>query len=354
MEDVLLCARRAARPRTSGSPPRSAGSTSGSSSTSSRTSARSRRRCSTCGSAAATSICVVGDPAQTIYSFAGRPSASYLPDFPTKHPGHHVGRAGPQLPLHAAGGRRRPTRLLAGTGQRGRAAARPAARPGPRSTCAEHTDEVAEAEPVAAEVAALRRGRHAAARDRRAVPDQRAVRGVRGGARPPAASPTSSAARPGSSSGPRCGRRSRCCAATAAAGEGERRRPGRSRCARCSPAWAGRPRRPPAAARPATAGSRCRRSSPRPRSSPPPSPAPTLAGFVAELDRRAARAARPGRRGRHAGDPARRQGPGVGRRLPVRHAGGRRCRSSTPTTPAAVEEERRLLYVGMTRARSTC
>ena len=49
------CSPPACSPRTSGSPPRSAGSTSGSSSTSSRTSRRSSPRCSTCGSAAATS-----------------------------------------------------------------------------------------------------------------------------------------------------------------------------------------------------------------------------------------------------------------------------------------------------------
>ena len=51
---TCCCARPRCWPRTSGSPPRSAGSTAGSWSTSSRTSARSRPRCWTCGSAVAT------------------------------------------------------------------------------------------------------------------------------------------------------------------------------------------------------------------------------------------------------------------------------------------------------------
>ena len=51
-------------------------------------------------------ICVVGDPAQTIYSFAGA-NADYLRDFPQQVPRHHLGRARPQLPLHPRGGRGR-------------------------------------------------------------------------------------------------------------------------------------------------------------------------------------------------------------------------------------------------------
>ena len=47
------------------------------------------------------------------------------------------------------------------------------------------------------------------------------------------------------------------------------------------------------------------------------------------------RAARPGRRRRHPGHPPRRQGPGVGRRVPRAACRTARCRSPTPTRPAA-------------------
>ena len=51
-------------------------------------------------------ICVVGDPAQTIYSFAGA-NASYLRDFAKKYPATTSRRAGAQLPIDAADRRRR-------------------------------------------------------------------------------------------------------------------------------------------------------------------------------------------------------------------------------------------------------
>ena len=51
-------------------------------------------------------ICVVGDPAQTIYSFAGA-NADYLRDFPRKFPGTTSVELGPQLPLDPRGGRGR-------------------------------------------------------------------------------------------------------------------------------------------------------------------------------------------------------------------------------------------------------
>ena len=47
---------------------------------------------------------MVGDPAQTIYSFAGA-NADYLLRLPASATRHHLRRAGPQLPLHARGGR---------------------------------------------------------------------------------------------------------------------------------------------------------------------------------------------------------------------------------------------------------
>ncbi len=87
--------------------------------------------------------------------------------------------------------------------------------------------------------------------------------------------------------------------------------------------WAGSatPRRP-APAPPASAGSRWPRCTGWPATSPPPSPSTGLRELVAELEERAVRPARAERRGRHAGVAARRQGPGVGRRLP-RRAGRR-------------------------------
>ena len=92
-------------PRTSGSPPRSAGSTAGSSSTSSRTSARSRRRCSTCGSAVATtSAWWATRPRRSTRSRAPAPTTCSTSRASTR--ATTVGRAGPQLPLDAAGGRR--------------------------------------------------------------------------------------------------------------------------------------------------------------------------------------------------------------------------------------------------------
>ena len=109
--------------------------------------------------------------------------------------------------------------------------------------------------------------------------------------------------------------------------------------------------RPPAA-RPATAGSRCRRWSPRPTDlrAPTARPAPTLAGFVAELDRRAHEQHAPVAEGvtlatLHAAkglewDAVFLCGMQEGS-MPITYA----------DTPAAVEEERRLLYVGITRAR---
>ena len=105
MEDVLLLP-RACSPRTSGSPRRSAGSTSGSSSTSSRTSRPLQSALLDLWLGGRDDLCVVGDPAQTIYSFAGA-DAAYLRDFTTKHPRRHLHRAGPQLPLHPAGRDRR-------------------------------------------------------------------------------------------------------------------------------------------------------------------------------------------------------------------------------------------------------
>ena len=58
------------------------------------------------------------------------------------------------------------------------------------------------------------------------------------------------------------------------------------------------------------------------------------------------RPARAHRGGRDAGVAARGQGPGVGRRLPRRARRRHPADRASPTRPEAVEEERRLLYVG--------
>ena len=195
----------ACSPTTSGSPPRSAGSTSASSSTSSRTSSPLQSALLDLWLGGRDELCVVGDPAQTIYSFAGA-SRRYLRDFPAQVPRHHLDRAGPQLPLDARRWSPPPTRCWP-------------ARPAGASSCARSSPPV----PTSTYRRQPRRGRRgrrrrrpdrrlarrgpAARRDRGAVPDQRPVRGLRGGARPSAASPTSCAAPRGSSTGPRCGRR---------------------------------------------------------------------------------------------------------------------------------------------------
>ena len=102
-------------------------------------------------------LCVVGDPAQTIYSFAGA-NADYLRDFPQKFADTtsielvRNYRSSPEV-VGAANS------LLAGSGSRGveLRAQRPA---GPAVTFTPRPDEVAEAEAVAARILELReRGR---------------------------------------------------------------------------------------------------------------------------------------------------------------------------------------------------
>ena len=187
-----------------------------------------------------------------------------------------------------------------------------------------------------------------ARRDRGAVPDQRPVRGLRGGAGRPRASPTSSAAPRASSTGPRSARRSPCCAAP----------PGPARPRDDLVETVARdPRRHglDAPRRPAARGqTRDRWESlqalvdqadefARPDGA-------DLGGFVDDLDRRAAEQHAPVADGvtlatLHAAkglewDSVFLVGLQEGT-LPFSYA----------ETPAEVEEERRLLYVGMTRAR---
>ena len=97
-------------------------------------------------------LCVVGDPAQTIYSFAGA-NAAYLVEFPRKHPDTtsielvRNYRSTPQV-IAAA------NQLLAGTGSAG-VQLRSQSDAGPEVRFAERSDEVAEAEQVAADILEL-------------------------------------------------------------------------------------------------------------------------------------------------------------------------------------------------------
>ncbi len=99
-------------------------------------------------------LCVVGDPAQTIYSFAGA-SASYLTDFGRRHPGTtslelvRNYRSTPQVVAAA-------NQLLAGTPSAG-VSLRSQQDSGPEVDYVEYSDEVAEAEAVAARILDLRR-----------------------------------------------------------------------------------------------------------------------------------------------------------------------------------------------------
>ncbi|NYD41037.1 ATP-dependent helicase [Nocardioides panaciterrulae] len=98
-------------------------------------------------------LCVVGDPAQTIYSFAGA-NAAYLRDFATKHPNTtsielvRNYRSSPEVVAAA-------NTLLAGTTSRSveLRAQRPS---GPAVTYTGYPDEVAEAEAAAAAIKRLR------------------------------------------------------------------------------------------------------------------------------------------------------------------------------------------------------
>jgi DNA helicase-2/ATP-dependent DNA helicase PcrA len=99
-------------------------------------------------------LCVVGDPAQTIYSFAGA-NADFLRDFPAKFPGTtsvelvRNYRSTPQV-VRAA------NTLLQGTASQG-VELRSQQAAGSEPTYDAHPDEIAEAESVAARILALRR-----------------------------------------------------------------------------------------------------------------------------------------------------------------------------------------------------
>ena len=330
-------------PTTSASPPRSAASTNGSSSTSSRTSRRSSRRCWTCGSAAATSCAwSVTRPRRSTPSPAPTPTscATSRPSSP----------APPRSSWSATTARRPrwsrpPTRCLPAPRARASTCA-PSSPLAPRSTYAARPDEVAEAEAVAARIGELRAAGRDARRDRRPVPHQRPVRGVRGGALRPRHPLRRSRRRPvlrpprgprGGHPAPRRGavRRGRraCSRPSAPPSPGMGWTPEAPVRARPDPrplgvlAGADRPgdrvRRPPA---PASTRSSTTSTGAPPSSTPR---SPTASPWRPSTPPR-------GWSGTRSSSAACRTAP---------------CRSPTPRRPAAVEEERRLLYVGMTRAR---
>ena len=218
-----------------------------------------------------TDLCVVGDPAQTIHSFAGA-QASFLTGFARRSPGATVVRlvrdyrSTPQV-VGLANAVMKPPRPRAPTSD---AVTLQAQRPtGPEVKLAEAADEAAEAAAIADWLAAP--GQRPGSRTGRwrccsgSTPSRR-----RSSRRwPTAGSPTWSAAASGSTSGPRCARpcttlRTQARAVTADTdGSGvEQTR------ALLSARWAGRPQPPDGAGRCGSAGSRWPRWSAWPRTWP--------------------------------------------------------------------------------------
>ena len=328
MEDVLLCAAALLaedeRVAAAGPPAVPAGSWS----TSSRTSARCRQRCSTCGSAVATTSAWSATRPRRSTPSPARARRTCC-DFPAKHPGTtsvelvRNYRSTPQVVDVA-------NRLLAGSQQRRLSSSASQTDAGPEVTFAEHSDEVAEAERWRPTRSRWSEAGTPGPGHRRPVPDQRPVRDLRGGA----GRPRRALRRPRRGPVLRAGRgqagRHAAARQRPRRRRARRRRPGHGRPGRCWPAWAGRRRRRPAAATPGTAGSRCRRSCPRPRSSWPPtrrrrSPAssPSSTGAPPSSTPRSPRASRWPR----CTPPRASSGTWCSSSAPTRA----RCRSSTPT-----------------------
>ena len=273
-------------------------------------------------------LCVVGDPSQTIYSFAGatpdhllelRPALPRAPRWsgwsattaPPRRSSRWPTRCSPALPAGAASSRQRRCSW---------SAQRP---PGPAPRLREYADDAAEAAAVAAAVRpAGRRRRAGRARSpccsaptrqsqacEQALADAGVPYLVRGGerffdrARGPRGDPAAAGR------GPRPATRR-----TAARRAGART---------CWPPAGWTPEPPRQRWRgPRAVGVAAARSPRWPTSWPRPTPEASLADLVAELDERAAAQHAPTVRGRHARLAARGQGPGVGRRVPGRAPDG--------------------------------
>ena len=256
---------RRCSPRTSGSPPRSGASTGISWSTSTRTSARCSRGCSTCGSATATTSAWSATPAR-------RSTPSPAPrrtTCSTSRPGTRRRpwsgsvrdyRSTPQVVNVANGlltGRR-------GQARRHRLTLRSQRPDGPPPVFSEYADEVAEARRGGRARSRACLARDPAPRDRRPLPDQRSVGGLRAGARRARRPLPCCAAPSGSSIGRRSARRPSCSGVRAGA-PGPPEPAWSPTCAPSSPRRGGRRSRRPARARSANAGSPW---SPSPRSRP--------------------------------------------------------------------------------------
>ena len=342
-------------PRTS--PSRSARSTGTSSSTSTRTSTRCSSGCCEAWLGGRDDLTVVGDASQTIYSFTGATS-SYLVDFPRRHrrrrrwSGWSATTAPPRrwsalanAVIRQARGDEARLRLEL-VGQRP---------PGPEPELRIFADEPAEAAAVAAALPRADRRRHPGrARSPCCSGPTRSPRRTRRRWPRPACR-TWCRAPSGSSSGPRCGRRwSRCAAATRSDRRARprcrrRRRRRWPRSAGAPDAAAGGRRRPGAVGGAGRAG-RARRGV-RPHADGAARRAPvSLAEFVDELARRAAAQHAPTVDGVTLASLHSAKGLEWDAVFLVGLAEG-----TLPTTYAKtaeqVEEERRLLYVGVTRAR---
>ena len=337
----------ACSPTTKRSPPRSAGSTSGSSSTSSRTSRPSSTRCSTCGSAAATSSA----------SSATRPRRSTPSPAPTRATCATSPSASPRPPASSwSATTARPRRSWPGRqpaagrhAQQGCRPRRPAARRRPRSPTARPPTRSPRPTAVADRIAALRSAGTPAERDGHPVPHQRAVRALRGGPgraqdplRRPRRGPLLRPGRGAAGASP-------CSAAPRAAA----RRRVRHRAGRGHPLrrWATRPSRPRAGESPQPLGVAAGAGRPGRPTSPASIPRRALGDFVDDLDRRAGEQHAPVADAVTLATIHSAKGlewdavflAGMQENiLPI----------TSGETPAEIEEERRLLYVAMTRARN--